>query len=102
MIRPPPRSTLFPYTTLFRSPLVHVGVGATVADRREFGAADIAGIGNGLLSIDLRTPEPLEGGVATFVGDIDGHRLGGQLVGRRARPAPGAVAVVGQRAAARD
>src|SRR2546426_8334530 len=23
MIRPPPRSTLFPYTTLFRSPSVH-------------------------------------------------------------------------------
>src|SRR5438034_3941397 len=23
MIRPPPRSTLFPYTTLFRSPIVH-------------------------------------------------------------------------------
>src|SRR5438876_8678432 len=27
MIRPPPRSTLFPYTTLFRS-LVMIGVGA--------------------------------------------------------------------------
>src|SRR2546422_3236423 len=25
MIRRPPRSTLFPYTTLFRSPLLHVG-----------------------------------------------------------------------------
>src|SRR3712207_8508499 len=25
MIRRPPRSTLFPYTTLFRSPLPHVG-----------------------------------------------------------------------------
>src|SRR5260370_33767038 len=28
MIRRPPRSTLFPYTTLFRSQLVHVGAGA--------------------------------------------------------------------------
>src|SRR2546422_3667544 len=25
MIRRPPRSTLFPYTTLFRSPIVHIG-----------------------------------------------------------------------------
>src|SRR4051794_41665795 len=25
MIRPPPRSTLFPYTTLFRSPAIGVG-----------------------------------------------------------------------------
>src|SRR5207302_5333437 len=32
MIRPPPRSTLFPYTTLFRSPL-HVGVDAPSALR---------------------------------------------------------------------
>src|SRR5436190_15999380 len=37
MIRPPPRSTLFPYTTLFRSSLLeHVlAVGIDVADRRE-------------------------------------------------------------------
>src|SRR2546426_9294805 len=27
MIRRPPRSTLFPYTTLFRSDVAHVGVG---------------------------------------------------------------------------
>src|SRR3712207_8349117 len=33
MIRRPPRSTLFPYTTLFRSPLaVHVGDGGHVHD----------------------------------------------------------------------
>src|SRR5256885_3215850 len=36
MIRRPPRSTLFPYTTLFRSDLAHAGVGpeigASVAD----------------------------------------------------------------------
>src|SRR5438876_1427806 len=30
MIRPPPRSTLFPYTTLFRS-----GLGADLGDRRQ-------------------------------------------------------------------
>src|SRR2546429_3557123 len=32
MIRRPPRSTLFPYTTLFRSHLVRVGRPATLAD----------------------------------------------------------------------
>src|SRR5258707_7029973 len=41
MIRRPPRSTLFPYTTLFRSPLVPLLCGARqpdAASRREFGA----------------------------------------------------------------
>src|SRR2546430_7430974 len=33
MIRRPPRSTLFPYTTLFRSPLVERGEGARAAGR---------------------------------------------------------------------
>src|SRR2546427_4329901 len=37
MIRRPPRSTLFPYTTLFRSPKGHLKVGEPPADaaRRE-------------------------------------------------------------------
>src|SRR5258708_31942208 len=35
MIRRPPRSTLFPYTTLFRSPLLHRD--APVDKRRAFG-----------------------------------------------------------------
>src|SRR2546425_6784035 len=32
MIRRPPRSTLFPYTTLFRSPLVKVGLTPRAAE----------------------------------------------------------------------
>src|SRR2546430_5701377 len=32
MIRRPPRSTLFPYTTLFRSLLPHLRVGARIGD----------------------------------------------------------------------
>src|SRR5256886_14048334 len=36
MIRPPPRSTLFPYTTLFRS----TGVEAAVAVKPSYGLAD--------------------------------------------------------------
>src|SRR5260370_15655999 len=31
MIRRPPRSTLFPYTTLFRSKLAHAGASSTVS-----------------------------------------------------------------------
>src|SRR3712207_8438967 len=34
MIRRPPRSTLFPYTTLFRSALQDVGAGAPVRARK--------------------------------------------------------------------
>src|SRR5690606_40125319 len=34
MIRRPPRSTLFPYTTLFRSDRVHEGLGTRRAARR--------------------------------------------------------------------
>src|SRR5258708_25084379 len=33
MIRRPPRSTLFPYTTLFRSDLVRIGLMADVPDQ---------------------------------------------------------------------
>src|SRR2546430_6151761 len=36
MIRRPPRSTLFPYTTLFRSPAGRVELGFTVADVETF------------------------------------------------------------------
>src|SRR2546422_7046061 len=32
MIRRPPRSTLFPYTTLFRSPLAHARLGRLLGD----------------------------------------------------------------------
>src|SRR3712207_8646953 len=44
MIRRPPRSTLFPYTTLFRSLVARVGAqagqgGGQAADRRGVGAA---------------------------------------------------------------
>src|SRR2546428_9652835 len=34
MIRPPPRSTLFPYTTLFRSPGIHLGFAEIRVDRQ--------------------------------------------------------------------
>src|SRR5437879_7738570 len=50
MLRPPPRSTLFPYTTLFRSRLLAEQIGLRLlAERRlehaRAGAADPRGIG---------------------------------------------------------
>src|SRR5258706_7196688 len=46
MIRRPPRSTLFPYTTLFRSPPVHEGVEEVDAGR-DLGRHLVAGPGRG-------------------------------------------------------
>src|SRR2546430_9759357 len=43
MIRRPPRSTLFPYTTLFRSLLYSTYLGGSAADRGLRLAVDVAG-----------------------------------------------------------
>src|SRR2546422_6165900 len=58
MIRRPPRSTLFPYTTLFRSPLVDVervevvkGAGSSL-----YGSAAFGGVVN-LITHDVRSEE---------------------------------------------
>src|SRR5437762_11414773 len=51
MIRPPPRSTLFPYTTLFRSRRAAKDPGSVDADRngkREAGAEGDAEAGRGI------------------------------------------------------
>src|SRR3712207_7103453 len=45
MIRRPPRSTLFPYTTLFRSRGVRVGVEVDVSGRPDLLVADLPGLG---------------------------------------------------------
>src|SRR3712207_8809212 len=57
MIRRPPRSTLFPYTTLFRSDVVHpdggvLHVGPAAVRRREDGV-----LGDGLQRPDFGGPE---------------------------------------------
>src|SRR3712207_6979317 len=54
MIRPPPRSTLFPYTTLFRSP----AAAREIADARE-GAAGV--------EASARVGERVDGGVLPAV-----------------------------------
>src|SRR3712207_8557290 len=72
MIRRPPRSTLFPYTTLFRS---HVAQHAVVGHRGEEGAVRLpapvggragvdqaqAGVGGGVPG-DVAVPEDQQGG----------------------------------------
>src|SRR3712207_7367943 len=46
MIRRPPRSTLFPYTTLFRSSVAQLGaVSPTFGNQREFAAIAAAAVG---------------------------------------------------------
>src|SRR5258708_10429305 len=64
MIRRPPRSTLFPYTTLFRSPVIRV-------DR----IANVAGVGR----------EPGRGGQRDGRTTGGGNRNGGGGVARRIR-----------------
>src|SRR3712207_8660171 len=53
MIRRPPRSTLFPYTTLFRSPLTQVPLGAPLGGQGMLGRGTrlgevVAGVGEGV------------------------------------------------------
>src|SRR3712207_7228590 len=60
MIRRPPRSTLFPYTTLFRSTYVPKGLRGILEQRNPVGAALVlalrGGRGSVILGINLRIP----------------------------------------------
>src|SRR2546426_4158244 len=62
MIRRPPRSTLFPYTTLFRSRLVARGVYDYAHERLWHGRSY-----EGVPGVDLVTPLRLAGGAAVLV-----------------------------------
>src|SRR3712207_8404914 len=65
MIRRPPRSTLFPYTTLFRSVSRYVAISRHVKDRfveAGFPAEDIEVVHNG---VDTGHYRPLDDGVRT-------------------------------------
>src|SRR5260370_35504137 len=77
MIRRPPRSTLFPYTTLFRSPLA-VRAGQL---RRARGRGRESGVPAPAARGGVRQEEP--GGVLGSEGP-----QGGAAAGRRERPAP--------------
>src|SRR3712207_7140889 len=79
MIRPPPRSTLFPYTTLFRS----AAAALAEADGR-LGAApagDAAALGRGRQAGDVGVVGPEDR--APLVGRGGGGVAGGQLAGVR-------------------
>src|SRR5690625_4484688 len=57
MLRRPPRSTLFPYTTLFRSVLVHIGINTVRMKGEGFepkvAKGDVVSIGTPLAEVDL-------------------------------------------------
>src|SRR2546429_376948 len=103
MIRRPPRSTLFPYTTLFRSPFAGSGWGQRWSSTREYaGAGGNIELAFGRLGSrigrDPRPPVPAVGGAPEAVSAARhapsapaGTRLGAGAVarcaGRTARPA---------------
>src|SRR3712207_7640526 len=64
MIRRPPRSTLFPYTTLFRSPSDHYFT-ESVAEEAATGIGDVNGDGRD--DVAVGTPSHSEGPGRVFV-----------------------------------
>src|SRR3989454_9725287 len=93
MIRRPPRSTLFPYTTLFRSELRHRGIAARlepvragetilVPDRRHPGVEEIGAEGDEVACVREVVPGPrgrTEGEAISFAQRLEGERLVGQV-----------------------
>src|SRR3712207_6870749 len=94
MIRPPPRSTLFPYTTLFRSILDEPTQGIDVGPKSEIHAlmTDLAADGVAVLMISSELPEIL--GMSDRVAVMYGGRLfsvparAGATQGKVLAPAP--------------
>src|SRR5690625_5396150 len=76
MIRLPPRATLFPYTTLFRSPAAQGGVGIRGPDTRAVGAQG-AGEADGLVVDGHDCSSGLGGGEGAGVGGVGVGRLPG-------------------------
>src|SRR2546428_4345394 len=78
MIRRPPRSTLFPYTTLFRSAGAAVGQGAGAVDGGVGGGPGEA-IGEGRVDVDGGAREGQGGGAE----ETPAVEAGADVVGRR-------------------
>src|SRR5947209_16872235 len=59
MLRPPPRSTLFPYTTLFRSPIMHPPPLGSEQDAGQYHHDDEQdpGHGAGIAHVQVRSEE---------------------------------------------
>src|SRR3989454_12257841 len=88
MIRRPPRSTLFPYTTLFRSPRRRAGAGPRrlldlhpddpaprAAQRARF---DLAAVGLAVVAAVQPPGDPAAGGRLGGDADVDGGGEGGR------------------------
>src|SRR5947209_13692571 len=73
MSRPPPRSTLFPYTTLFRSRADVAGAQVEIGDDRESVGAAVAAGGDTRLRGDVL--DRLQGRGRAAVGDRKSTRL---------------------------
>src|SRR5437762_4748194 len=71
MIRPPPRSTLFPYTTLFRS-LVDRAVEGMQRSRLSEKAADLARSAMAKMEAGIETAGTLNGPVRAWMADEGG------------------------------
>src|SRR2546430_5629952 len=99
MIRRPPRSTLFPYTTLFRSGQITLGLAVGLGYRAAARDAPDVGIGRapaGLAALDVALPVPAEiPAVEEVAGDRDpsalARRAGARRVGREQRDRDGRV-----------
>src|SRR5438105_10106008 len=59
MIRPPPRSTLFPYTTLFRSKRELAASGVDARDRSRVAGVHVPEVIEGFLRAQLREQDPV-------------------------------------------
>src|SRR5437870_7773267 len=67
MIRPPPRSTLFPYTTLFRSPAKKV----LRQERSIAGRSNLPALKSGQATLGV--PSPTAGAAPSVVGRSEEH-----------------------------
>src|SRR3712207_8223805 len=76
MIRRPPRSTLFPYPTLFRSDVLRAGLGANPQEQQEAGAK---------LALSPRVQKVLGSILACGTPRLGGHRSGEHTAGLQSR-----------------
>src|SRR5260221_11046794 len=103
MIRRPPRSTLFPYTTLFRSTIGHSGSGdglralareadllVAAAGRRHLVTADWVKPGATVIDVGIHRDPPAPGSTrAQLTGDVDFESV--RTVAGAITPVPGGV-----------
>src|SRR5256886_16509268 len=93
MIRRPPRSTLFPYTTLFRSYMASVSITAPESWGFLSGSAWYAGLVDGLAGNSQDTTSLYAGG--SLKTPVEGLSVGAAFDYRFGRPSAAAVAYAG-------